>query len=144
VVLPAGWRGAPFPGSSANSAYKYLARAPQTLGVRGTFLAGLASIPKGLTLEQVFFSGSSAAWRYVGRTQAVTINGAPGIYYHSTKAVVAGSEAILTDVWAFDRHGQMFFFIFEGPASLSSEYNPVFAQSAATIHFSATSGTTSA
>jgi hypothetical protein len=70
-----------------------------------------------------------------GTTRSVTIGGAAGIHYVSTKALTSGSLPLLTDEYAFARGGRVYLFTFTAPAAAAAAYRPIFERAAATIRF---------
>jgi hypothetical protein len=143
LVLPVGWNVKAVP-VGVSSALKFFALAPKGLGFEPNLNLIVAPLPAGETLRQALFSGASAAYQYVGTTHTVTVNGVVGLDYLTTRAIKLGTTAVLTNIWLFARHGQLFEFTYTALASESAEYDSLFAASARTITFSASAGTTTA
>jgi hypothetical protein len=93
------------------------------------------ALPTGMSLRSWLFQGASAAFKHVGTTTGVTIGGVKGIRYVSTRAVTSGSQALLTEEFAFARGNRVYLFTYTSPASAARTYRPVFERSAATIRF---------
>jgi hypothetical protein len=144
LALPPGWSGSTATVAGMPSIVKYVAYAPATFGPRANLTLIVEPLPSGDTLRQAFFSGASAAYQYVGSSHAVTVGGVPGLTYRSTKAFKAGTQPLLTEVWGFVQHGQMYLFTFTALASSGAEYSAAFAHAAASIRFTSSAGTTTA
>jgi hypothetical protein len=141
IAVPAGWQ-TTSPASFGGVTLDLLSLAPvATAGFRANINLIVEPLPPGESLRAFMFSGASAAYKYAGTLEPVTIGGIAGLEYRSTKAFKAGTRPLLTKEYAFVRNRQVFIFTYTALASTRTRFEPLFNASVQTIRFSASSGT---
>jgi hypothetical protein len=140
IAVPAGWH-TTSPTSFGGVTLDLLSLAPAaTSGFRANINLIVQPLPPGESLRAFMFSGASAAYKYAGTSEPITVGGIAGLKYRSTKAFKAGVRPLLTEEYAFVRNRQVFIFTYTALASMRTQFEPLFDASVRTIRFSASLG----